>query len=503
MLNRMTSSKPLSQNKQRMAEIRRRAKTDLFFFCREVLGYKKMSPVPHREVTNLIQYGKKRKKLILMPRGSFKSSVVTIGTSLYHLTQNPNCRILISHELQKLAKNYVKEIKGHIESNEKFRAIFGDLVNKNDTWRDDSFVINGRTQNRKEPSVTSGSLEKGVAVGMHYDYIFLDDPVSSNNSKSIEQVEKTIEYYRLLLSILEPDGKLYICGTRWHMDDLYGWILDERNSERANFDVIIERAQDEKGKLLMPNVLTEGFLKEVRASQGEEIYNHQYLNNPVSITRQTFNIDDVQFYEKPPQGLINFITVDCAISLRKRADYTAVIVNGVDYHHNYYIREAFQDKLKPYETVEKIFEFAEKYGPIMGLGIETNALDQSIKNILLEEMGKRNCFIPIIDIKIDPAIKKADRIRWLSIKTKNKSLFIKKEHEELYEQIKRHPQTAHDDLLDALKSQVKITFPSDSKPDQQTDHLDRLSLLEKKEYDNIQKVAKKRRMIKRRNIWNI
>ena len=126
----------------------------------------------------------------------------------------------------------------------------------------------------------------------------------------------------------------------------------------------------------------------------------------------------------------------------------------------------------------------------MCLGIETNALDQSIKNMLMEEMGKRDKFIPISDVKIDPKIKKEDRIRWLQVKLKNHKLFLKKEHEELASEIKLHPQTKHDDLLDALKSQIKITFASDVRP-QHADKNKRLTPVERAEWENVQKTTKR------------
>lgn len=486
----------------RLKEIARKAKNDYYFFCKEILGYQKMSPEPHKELCNFITNPKgKRKKIILLPRGSFKSSVVTVGHSIFSLAQDPNERILIAHEVQKLARKYVKEVRGHLEENQKFRAIFGDWVNQNNTWRDDEFIISKRTKLYKEPSVMAGSLEKGVTVGMHFSKIYLDDPVSINNSRTSDQVEKTIEYYRLLLSVLEPDGQLFICGTRWNTNDLYGFILDPKNYERDNFDVLIKRAVDEDGTLLMPKVLTKEFLEEVRKSQGEEIFNHQYLNNPLVSTTQTFEVSDLRYFDKPPLGLVYFITIDCAISLKKEADYTGIIVNGVDYDNNYYIHEAIQGKFKPFEIVEKIFELAQKYSPIMALGLETNSLDQVIKNILLEEMGKRKVFIPVVDVVIDPRIKKENRIKWLQVKFKNHQLFLRKDQEDLIAQIKFHPQIKHDDLLDALKSQMKITFPSDDKGSE----IDKYSHLidpQKKIWKHVEELGKKR-MVRRKSRWSM
>lgn len=493
----------------KLQAIHHKAKTDLYFFDKEILGFSKMRPLPHKELCSVVQDKAKRKKLILMPRGSFKSSVVTVGYSLFQLTEDPNKRILISHELQKNAKKYVKEIKGHIEGNPKFRAIFGDWVNKSNTWRDDEFIIKPRTKVLKEPSIMAGSLEKGVTVGLHFDTIILDDPVSRSNTRTRDQIEKTIEYYKLILSVLEPGGTMIVIGTRWHQDDLYGFLSDPVNGEAKNFDVFIKKAVDKQGKYLMPDVLSPDFLQEVRESQGEEIFHHQYLNDPVIKSHQTFNEEDIKFFDKSPTGLYYFITIDSAIALNKYADYTAIIVNGVDYNHNYYIQEAIQGRMKPNETLDLFFKLAQKYSPVMCVGFETNALDQALRSMIEEEMGRRELFYPIADVKIDTRIKKEDRIRWLQLKFVNNrprtsdrrqggGIFIKKEHEELYEQLIRHPQCKHDDLLDALKSQLKITFPSNNRP-LENDPLAKFSPKERSIWEDVQNLGK--RKIKRKSKW--
>lgn len=468
--------------------IRKKAKEDLYFFCKEILNYSKMRPNPHKELTDFLVDPHKRKKLILMPRGSYKSSVVTVGSSLWALVNNPDLRILISHELQKNAIKYVKEIRTHIEQNAKFRALFGDWVNKRNTWRDHEFIIKPRKANLKEPTIMAGSLEKGVTVGLHFDRIVLDDPVSISNTQSHDQIEKTIEYYKLLLSVLEPGGTLIVIGTRWNLDDLYGFLIAK---EKDNFDIFIRKAVDDDGTFLMPDILSKEFLEEVRTSQGEEIFNHQYLNNPVIKQDQAFDMEDLRYFEKVPNDLYYFITIDAAISQKKYADFTGFVVNGVDYNNNYYVVEAIKAKMKPYETIELLFQMLDKYQPVMAVGLETNSLDQVLKNLIMEEMGKRNKWVALADVKIDTRIRKEDRIRWLQMKLRNHQLHVKKTQTDLLEELERYPQVRHDDLLDALKSQLKITYPSDKIP-KALDPLKQLSYKEEAIWRGVNKLGSRK-----------
>ena len=162
------------------------------------------------------------------------------------------------------------------------------------------------------------------------------------------------------------------------------------------------------------------------------------------------------------------MTVDPAISTKADADYTSIIVNGVDWRNHWYIQEAWQSRCDPLQTIEKIFEFAIKYKNIVCLGMEKYALEKFLAITLNEEMQKRNIHIPIKEIDNDNRVSKNVRIRSLQPKFFNHYVWLKKDDQEqdaLYRQLIMHPQLQHDDLVDALKSQLQITFPAKKPPD--------------------------------------
>jgi len=484
----------------KLIQIAKRAKSDYYFFCKEILGYHKMRPAPHKELCDFVRGTGKRKKLVLEPRGSFKSSVVTVGGAIFDLVHNPNLRILIAGETQKNAKKFVKEIKTHIEENEKFRAIFGDWVNPDNIWRDDEFIINRRTIVKKESSIMASSLEKQSITGQHYDKIYLDDPVSFNNINTPEQLEKTINFYKMLLSVLEPDGEIIILGTRYSALDLYGWLMDEDSPEAGNIDVLCKEAIDDDGNLLFPEVLTREFLEEQRKTQGNFIFACQYLNRPVSSDTCFFKQENIQFYDKPPKGLIYFITFDPAISQKARSDYSAFIVNGVDFHHNWYIVEAIQQKLAPSDVVDMTFQLVQKYDPLMCVAMEKHTLEQVLRINLLSEMERRKTAFPLKELPTDTRVSKENRIRALEPRFQNRQIFIKKEMTALYHQLLYYPLgTKHDDLLDALKSQLAITFPSPNSYDRPEVEYPDLSEKERKIWTDVKKMGVRR--VRRSSGW--
>jgi len=164
-----------------------------------------------------------KRKLIVMPRGSFKSSVGTIAYSIWLLIRDPNVRILIDSEVYKNSKNFLREIKNIIKS-EKFKQVFGDWEGA--IWTEGEIVVSKRTKNLKEGSIVCGGVET-VKVGAHFDVIIHDDMNSGNNSETVEMQEKVLRHYRMNFAILDPGGIMVVTGTRYCVLDIIGTVLLE------------------------------------------------------------------------------------------------------------------------------------------------------------------------------------------------------------------------------------------------------------------------------------
>jgi len=201
-------------------------KQSLFLTAKKLLHYKDVNQHTHGRMIAALE-DKTQRKLIVMPRGTFKSSVSSVAFPIWLLNRNPNLRILLDGEIFTNSKNFLREIRLHMES-PPLIDVFGDYWGP--VWNEAEIIIKQRTRVLKEASITASGIG-AEKTGQHYDVIICDDLNSPNNSNTPEGREKVINHYRFLTSILEPDGMLVIVGTRYAADDAIGFVL--RNEIQA------------------------------------------------------------------------------------------------------------------------------------------------------------------------------------------------------------------------------------------------------------------------------
>lgn len=202
----------------------------LFASAKHLLGFKEMTKQTHGPMCSLLERPDIYRKLLTVPRGTFKSSVGAVSYPIWRLIKNPNLRILIDSELFGNSVTYLNEIKNKVMTPH-FKAIFGDWMPTNEqqkrlgySWSDSEITIRTRNQIKKEPSISVGGVGT-TKVGQHYDLIIGDDYNSPKNSATKEQRDKVIDHFKYNQSILDPGGEYVIIGTRYSEDDLIGWIL--------------------------------------------------------------------------------------------------------------------------------------------------------------------------------------------------------------------------------------------------------------------------------------
>lgn len=209
-------------------------RTQLFSVAKDLCGYKHITHRTHGKIIEALEAPTKR-KLICVPRGTFKSSLGVVAYSIQNIIKNPNIRIMIDSELYSNSRNFVREIKSHLER-KAFTDIFGSLKSESD-WREGSFTVNNRTKVLKESTVIASGVGS-TKVGQHVDLIIMDDINSDKNSQTKEGRDKVINHYRMNLSILEPEGTIVVIGTRYSMDDLIGFIKDNEIDEPKQYGLL-------------------------------------------------------------------------------------------------------------------------------------------------------------------------------------------------------------------------------------------------------------------------
>lgn len=428
--------------------------------------------------------------LLLLPRGTFKSSVVTIGETLQFLLNEPNGRVLIDSETFSKAKTFLAEIKGHLEDNEKFREVFKaihgvypDENKKNSSirWTDTMVDLACRTRKTKEPSIMVSGIDKSIN-GMHYDLVIGDDLHSEKNVTTKEQILGVIEHYRLLFSLLDPGKPLIIIGTRWHMLDLYQHILD---NEQEDFNILKKSVYNEDGSLFFPEVLSQEQLDKIRRKQGSSIFSRQYLNEPISDENATFKRE--QFIHMPWEQAklipINwYLLCDPSYSDPRGtsiySDFAAFVIAGMDYQRKLYVRYVKRAKMTYGEIINELFrlytatEFSDlNMTKVLLEVVGTKSLSFELSN----EMKRRNTFLPVTEIK-HQSKSKEERVRALAPFYEAQNVIHVTECpqlEELELELIQFPSGRHDDVADCFSSVLQIASPPSNKQSRDFSRIDK------------------------------
>jgi len=470
--------------------IRRRALSDLYYFDKYVLGYDKMIERVHDPLCRFAQneiphsQGEQTTKLILLPRGSFKSVCITAGYTLWRLAHNPNLTVLITNEKLDKSKGFLKNIKGHITDNPRFKALFGEWScenKKGKKWSETRIDIAPRTVTDSAPSIEVSSVESSE-TGKHVDLIVCDDLVGASNITTADQMDKTYEYYKDLGAVLKPGGEKVIIGTRWDYRDLYQTIIDmkEQLGDMARTEVMIERAIKEDGTLWFPEELSEQLLSMQRVLFQTYFFSCQYLNSPVDKDNALIKRADILKWnyktgDSPDvrDGILcvgkealdaypHYVTVDLAHTDNKRSDSTAIVVNAVNPNSGtWYVRhyEAFKTT-DPNEIINRIFAINNEYPNILTWGIEKNNYGTWLQKPLEDAMRRKGVWLNIEALgHYGNQGNKALRLRSLAPRFGFRNCYIREDMVELEDQLLTltyDGAKGHDDLLDAFAMQEEV-----------------------------------------------
>lgn len=487
-----TTSDPVAAALQKIAL---RCKTDLYFLCKEILNYDRMQPHTHQELcdytTSILPNPShipegggfdptKNLLLMLMPRGTFKTSVVTIGFTLQFILNEPDCRILLDSETFSKSKAFLREILGHLEGNEKYRAVFKAIhgvlpfesKSKAKLWTDSEVILPCRKRDRKEPTISCAGIDV-TKNGMHYDLIICDDLHSETNVTNREQIAKVIDHYKLAFSLLDPGRPMIVIGTRWHELDLYQHIMDY---EREDFNILKKSVYNDDGSLLFPEVLSEKELDKIRRRQGTSIFSKQYLNEPVSDENAIFKRDHIKHkkLEEIKGRPINwYLLVDPSYTDPRNAgtysDFAGFVLAGMDFQRELYVRYIVRKKMTYKEIIDEIFRIyndaqfddIRKNLKIILEVIGTKSLSYELAN----EQRRRNTWLPITEIKSRHE-NKEERIKGLAPFYEYGHVYHIIECpqiEELEYELLHFPTAKHDDIIDPFATMLEVASPPANK----------------------------------------
>jgi len=424
----------------------------------------------------LQDYGRNTRRLVVLPRTWFKSTVASIAYPIWRAINNPNVRILIAQNTMTNAKKKISSIKSIFETNKLLRALFPEILPKGDRpWSAECLTLN---RTLAAPEGTFEPAGTGTAItSRHYDDVIEDDTVAPDfdaMTGEVQQptnieIEKAIGFHKMCYPLLLHPVKSVrtVIGTRWAENDLIGWIL--RHSPGY---VIYSRAAREKnglpaskeqgGKPIWDR-FNDDVLDELASPSGvgSFMFDMLYMNSPTSAINVVFKRDYIEYYSNVPNGLMYCTSVDPApsdsASKSVDNDYNVVLTTGIDPATGnvwviYYDRGYFS----PGELIDKVFNHYRAYKPLV-VKVEAVAYQRTLLYWIRRRQESANERFYVEEVKNARASKSA-RILGLQPWFAARKVRIRNEHVELERELlsfdPNKKSGGHDDIIDALSMQV-------------------------------------------------
>jgi len=434
-----------------------------------------------------LEDGEVKRLMVFLPPRSSKSVICSKLFPAWYIGRNPTHEILTVSHSDQLSSDFGRSVRDLVNA-EEFNKIFTGVQLRSDVRAAGKWKTNqGGTY--YAAGVRSQIAGRGAHIAILDDVMSEEDAFSDSGRRYIK------EWYPAgLRTRLMPNGSIVIINTRFHYDDLCGWLLKQQEDmseyQTIPWEVIkIPAWLDEEAADLLelpvggsyfpewkPKEILEIDENEIRASNGSRYWNSLYMQDPTPEEGGLIKKKWLQSWEDDDPPSCDFIiqTYDTAFSTRTTADFSVIqtwgIFNVYDQDEQGY--ESYVANLILLGNIKGRFEYPElrklaqklynDHRPDICM-VEKKASGQS----LIQDM--RRAGLPVMEY--NPDRDKIARVYAASPIMEAGRVWIptnKKWSEDLIEELIRFPNAAHDDQVDALtmaihymKESWHLTHPDD------------------------------------------
>jgi len=395
---------------------------------------------------------RRRNIVILMPRGSAKTTWGNTIDLSHYISTHPDVRIGLISNTAKQSNDFSRAIRYTFEANVQQHELFGNL-RSTQKWTDVEWLrADSRWAGSKDVTLYSAGAG-GAIISKRFDIILCDDILDEENTMTPEAREKVETWFwKTLRPCLVPGGVIIVLGTRWAEDDLYQHLIDPVDKGGKGWDSVVIPAiyKDNDGAehSYWPDYWPLEKLEDERRAMGSALFSCSYQNDISGLmTGNVFLKRNYQYFSSLPEGRSYTIRmgVDLASSERERADFTARVITAEDNDNgDFYVLSVYRDKRETHHA-EFINDGWMSY-PTMALVI---CESQAFQSTLIQEVMRDYPRIPIEGRKSDAD--KVTRARAVAAKYEAHKVFHHSSLEDSdFEREQLSFPKGHDDMIDAL-----------------------------------------------------
>ncbi len=425
------------------------ARSDLAVYSALMMPKYELAP-HHRllvEKLEAVERGEIKRLIITMPPRHGKSMQSSVLFPAHYLGRFPDRSIISASYGSQLATDFGRKVRNLIQD-QMHRAIFPGCILSSDSTAMMRF------------NTTAGGTyfalgAKGPITGRGGDFVVLDDlhknrevAYSPNERRAVQEWYEGTLYNRL-----EPDAAIVVIGTRWHTDDIIGWLLKQHATEGwelitlpaiAEQDDILGR---QPGEALWPRRFAVETLEKIRVASGSSVWSALYQCRPVAAEGSIFKPGWFQRYDangRQPDFTRIAFSLDTAFKVKESSDYSVCQVWG-EAKQGWYLLHVLRERLDFPALETRIINLTGAWRPSVVL-IEDAASGQSLLQTL--QTGTR---LPILGIK--PQGDKSARASAISPLIEAGRVFIPTLAAwlpDFEDEVFSFPAGAHDDQVDAM-----------------------------------------------------
>ena len=407
-------------------------------------------------------------RLWVIAREHFKSTVITVASTIQELLRNPEERMCIYSYKADAAQIFLGQIKGEFEQNPKLKEYFDDIIWEDPTkgyekdedgnripitWTSTGITLKRKSRS-KECSLECSSI-LSQKTGYHFTKLIYDDVMTPESVKTKESIQLVRNAWQMSLNTGVAQNLQYsVIGTYYHYAELYAWITKNDVAQ-----LIKQSAVEDDG--VTPVLLTREALKLKKRAMGSAVFASQMLCDPLQASTQNFKQEWIRRWScQILEGLNIYILIDPAGKVGRKRDYCVYWVIGLDASDNYYIIDVVRDKMNLTKRSMTLFQLQRRYKP-KAIFYEQVGLQSDVEHIQSEmerinyrfgiipvnqwvEKGLRiESLIPILEAQRFYFPEKCVHKNWESMDEDMLASFFMDEYD-------TYPFCAHDDALDSL-----------------------------------------------------
>lgn len=423
------------------------ARADLAAFA--VASWSAYKPAAHHyaiaDALKRVARGELKRLMIFMPPRHGKSMLASEFFPAWYLGRHPEHQVIAATYAQGLADDFGRKVRNLVGS-ELHRALFPGCA-----LSDDSTAAS-RFHTRAGGAYFAVGVG-GPITGRGAHLLLVDDPVKGREDAESEVMRQRLKdwYTSVARTRLMPGGAIVVILTRWHNDDLAGWLLREHAHEGwevLNLPAMAEPGDPlgrEEGSPLWSEAYPLHELEATRLAIGSRDWAALYQQRPSPQGGGLVRVAWFKRYGEPPANPRRIVqSWDTGLKAKEVND-PSVCTTWAETETGWYLLDVYRRRMEYPDLRRAVESLALRWRPTTIL-IEDKASGQSVIQDL-----QRGTNLPVLPV--EPRGDKVVRLLSVTAKIEAGRVWLPQVAAwlpELEAELEAFPNAVHDDQVDSL-----------------------------------------------------